>query len=103
MKVIVAGFSKTGTKTMNAALTELGYKVYDFSDNYIYLYNDWKKILEGRGSIEDFKRMYEDVDAVVDTPSYLYWHEIHQAFPDAKVRYLDNYAWSNYEKKRTFC
>ena len=85
MKVIVAGFSKTGTKTMNAALTKLGYKVYDYLDNFMYLHDEWKRILEGNGSIEDFRKMYENVDAVVDTPAHLYWYEIHQNFPDAKV------------------
>ena len=29
MKVIIAGFSKTGTKTVSAALSGLGYVVYD--------------------------------------------------------------------------
>ena len=85
MKVIVAGCSKTGTKSMNAALTELGYKVYDNMEHIMYHCDDWIKIFEGKGRIEDFKRMYKDVDAIVDVPAFLYWYEIHQAFPEAKV------------------
>ena len=34
MKVIVAGMPKTGTKTMKAALEELGYSVYDLIENF---------------------------------------------------------------------
>lgn len=91
MKVIVAGSPKTGTKSMTAALTELGYSVHDYLDQYMDHYNEWVKILEGRGSVDDFKTMYKDVDAVVDAPAYLFWYEIHQAFPDAKVNiFLNN-------------
>lgn len=85
MKVIVAGMSKTGTKTMNAALSKLGYKVYDFIENAYYLGDDWAKIFNQGWTTEDFKRMYDDVDAVVDVPAFYFWEEIHKAFPDAKV------------------
>ncbi|CAK8677577.1 unnamed protein product [Clavelina lepadiformis] len=85
MKVIVAGYGKTGTKTMYAALSELDYKVYDFYDHYWYHGDKWAKILSSSsGSIEDFKEMYQSVDAVTDGPPYLFWEEILQAFPDAK-------------------
>nr|XP_002132185.1 uncharacterized protein LOC100187240 [Ciona intestinalis] len=85
MKVIVAGFSKTGTKSMLAACRELGYNTYDFMENFWYLGNDWNKIMTSGGTTEDFKRMYEDVDACIDAPTFCYWEEIHQAFPDAKI------------------
>ena len=85
MKVIGAGFSKTGTKSLNAALTELGYSVYDFMEHFWMHDKQWKKILTFGGGPEDFKKMYKDVDAVVDAPAFSFWEEIHQAFPDAKV------------------
>ena len=85
MKVIVAGFSKTGTKSLNVALNKLGYEVYDYMEHYWYHGDYWKRIFEGKGSLEDFKEMYENVDAVVDIPVYYFWEEIHWAFPDAKV------------------
>ncbi|CAK8694683.1 unnamed protein product [Clavelina lepadiformis] len=86
MKVIVAGYAKTGTKTMFVALSELGYNVYDFLDHFWYHGDKWTKILSSSGgSIEDFKEMYQSVDAVTDGPPYLFWQEILQAFPDAKV------------------
>ncbi|CAK8689022.1 unnamed protein product [Clavelina lepadiformis] len=85
MKVIVAGFSKTGTKTMSAALRELDYKVYDYMDHFWYHGGYWKKILTSGGKKEDFKIMYEDIDAVTNIPSSLFWEEISEAFPDSKI------------------
>ena len=86
MKIIVAGFSKTGTKSMVSALEGLGYQVYDWMDHFWYHEKEWRKIFSSGGCVEDFKQMYKNVDAVVDVPAYIFWEEIHQAFPDAKVR-----------------
>ena len=85
MKVICAGFPKTGTKTLYAALSDLGFAVFDFEENFLFYRQEWFQVLS-EGSNEDvFKRMYKDVDAVTDLPACYYWKEIHQAFPDAKV------------------
>ena len=70
---------------MVAALQHLGYSVYDYMENYEFLEEDWRQILERGGSAGDFRRMYEDVDAVTDMPSCYFWEEILQAFPNAKV------------------
>ena len=86
MKVIVAGYSKTGTKSMNAALSQLGYKVYDAPEHFSVHLDEYTKILHDGYTTEDFRKMYEDVDAVVDIPAFFFWDEIHKAFPDAKVR-----------------
>jgi len=85
MKVIYAGFPKTGTTTMNAALTELGFTCYDFLENGYYLNEEWEKITLEGGTVEDFRKMYENVDACMDTPCCFFWEEILEAFPDAKI------------------
>ena len=85
MKVICAGFSKTGTKSLSAALTELGYEVYDSLEHFWYHEKEWEKIYNGEGSIDDFKHMYQNVDAAVDASIYFFWEEISRAFPNAKV------------------
>ncbi|XP_077972171.1 uncharacterized protein LOC120339558 [Styela clava] len=85
MKVIVAGFPKTGTKTINTVLTEFGYKVYDYPENAFDYGDDWGRIFKEGWSVSDFQRMYRDVDAVVDVPCSYFWEEIHKAFPDAKI------------------
>ncbi|XP_039257798.1 uncharacterized protein LOC120334362 [Styela clava] len=85
MKVISAGFPKTGTKTMTVALQILGFNVYDYMENTTILGNDWVKIFRDGWTTEDFKRMYENVDAVSDLPPSYFWEEIHKAFPEAKI------------------
>ena len=86
MKVIVAGSSKTGAKSLSSAFKELGYRVYDSMEHLLYHYDNWIEIFEGYGDSSNFERMYENVDVVVDAPAFLYWYEIHRVFPDAKVR-----------------
>ena len=85
MKIIVAGFAKCGTKTLAAALRKLGYKVYDFMENYEFLGEEWSRIFKHGATVEGFREMYKDVDAVTDLPCAFYWEQLHKAFPDAKV------------------
>jgi len=85
MKVIYAGFSKCGTKSMAKALRELGYNVHDFMDHYEQNGDKWEKICKEGGTKEDFQKMLEKVDAVTDIPAYFFWQEILEAFPEAKI------------------
>ena len=86
MKVIVAGYSKTGTKTMNMVLSELGYEnIYDFQEHFYYHRSHWNDIYNGADPVPIFKKIYANVDVVIDCPSYIFWREILEAFPDAKV------------------
>lgn len=89
MKVIYAGFSKCGTKSMAAALRELGMNVYDIMECYEHQHDEWEKIFREGGSTEDFRRMFEGVDAVTDQPSCFFWEQIHKAYPDAKIVYSE--------------
>ncbi|CAK8693214.1 unnamed protein product [Clavelina lepadiformis] len=70
---------------MQVALKELGYDVYDFMENYTYLGKEWMKIFKYDVTTEDFRRIFENVDAVTDGPACYFWDEIHKAFPDAKI------------------
>lgn len=92
MKVICSGFPKTGTKTLGCALGTLGYQVFDFIENFWYLDKQWNDVFDHGGSVEKFKRMFENVDVVCDIPACYFWEEIHEAFPDAKVRFLYAYG-----------
>jgi len=85
MKVILAGLPKCGTKTMVAAFEALGYEVCDVVENYEWFGDDWVKIFERGGTAEDFRRMYENIDVVTDTPMCHFWEEILEAFPDVKI------------------
>ena len=85
MKIIVAGYPKTGTKSMNQALSLLGYDSYDFLEHWWYHGREWIKILNHGATSSDFQQMYKDVDVVLDFPAFFFWKEIHDAFPDSKV------------------
>lgn len=84
MKVICAGLSKTGTKTLAKALRTLGYTVYDYFEHRNLHSNEWFAIY-CEGKDPDFIAMYKDVDAVTDIPAAHWFREIYEAFPDAKV------------------
>ncbi|XP_020629799.1 uncharacterized protein LOC110066886 [Orbicella faveolata] len=84
MKVICAGLSKTGTKSIAKALRVLGFSVFDFLEHVNIHHDEWVAIYR-RGKTPDFLSMYKDVDAVTDLPAAIWYDEIHQTFPDAKV------------------
>lgn len=44
MKIICAGFQKTGTKTVAEALRILGFNVHDVFQQYFYEKELWKKV-----------------------------------------------------------
>merc|ERR1712227_560549 len=79
MKIIVAGYSKTGTKSLNRALTCLGYSVDDLAEHLSVRTDYWWRIFTAADpqacSPEIFKEMYKDVDACMDTPAYLFWEQ----------------------------
>ena len=85
MKIICAGFPKTGTKSMALALSQLGYTVHDFEEHNEYNLDNYLDFFEGRVGEEIFLEMYRDVDVVVDQPACTLWHIILRQFPEAKV------------------
>ena len=85
MKVVCSGLSKTGTKTLAAALRILGYKVYDFEEQYFYLGEEFLRLCDEGWTTDDIRRLYSDADAVTDVPGNLFWEEILKAYPDIKV------------------
>ena len=87
MKVICAGLGKTGTTSLASALRVLGYtgyKVYDFPEHFEEHTDEWLAIYRGEKT-PDFVSMYDGVDGVTDLPAALWYEEILEAFPDAKV------------------
>ena len=86
MKVICAGVGKTGTKSIAKALRHLGFNVFDFEEQILSLdfIDHWFDVFRN-GAEPDVKRVYQNADAVVDSPGNLFWEEILEAFPDCKV------------------
>ena len=84
MKVICAGMPKTGTKSITKALRHLGFTVFDWEEQIFDFLDHWFDVFKN-GAEPDVKQVYQDADAVVDTPGNFFWEEILEAFPDSKV------------------
>jgi hypothetical protein len=78
LKVIGAGLSRTGTHSLHAALEQLGLHSIHYDTQRL---ND---IIDGSEPHPTFRR-YDDVDAVVDLPASLFFKELADAYPEAKV------------------
>jgi hypothetical protein len=102
MRVIGAGFGRTGTMTLKAALEELGagpcYHMVEV------LWGDTSRLplwqAAARGEEVDWKRVFEGFRATVDWPGCTFWEPLMEVFPEAKVLLTvrDPEAW--YESAR---
>lgn len=86
LKVIGAGFGRTGTLSLKHALEQLGlgpcYHLYEIRSRPELL-SPWLGALEGRP--QDWARVFSGYVSQVDWPASFYWKDLHKAFPQAKV------------------
>jgi sulfotransferase family protein len=86
MKLIGAGFGRTGTSSLQAALQDLGlnpcYHMREVMQRPEHLAL-WTEAAEGRPV--DWKRLFQGYEATVDWPAAAFYKELMEAFPDAKV------------------
>ena len=86
MKVIGAGFGRTGTLSVKAALEELGvgpcYHMVEVFDKpgHVAL---WQAAAEGKSI--DWEDLFASYSAVVDWPACTFYQQLMQAYPEAKV------------------
>ena len=86
LEVIGAGFGRTGTASMKAALEQLG---YDKTHHMFEVMEDarqmdlWHDIALGKDP--DWDAIYAGFPAAVDFPTAAYWRELAARYPDAKV------------------
>ena len=59
-KILIAGYNKTGTKSMGDAFKKLGYRVFDVSETYTIMHDHWCDVFRGRITIDDIARKYEE-------------------------------------------
>lgn len=88
LKIIGAGFPRTGTLSLKAALETLGYgKCHHMSDVLFSSrqVDDWVAIADGKKRHPDWDAVFEGYSACVDFPSALYVQELAKTYPDAKV------------------
>ena len=86
IKVIGAGFGRTGTLPLKFALESLGfdkcYHMMEVMQNPEHV-EIWEKVAEGESI--DWPKLFKGYQASVDWPSANFWSEQMQAFPEAKV------------------
>lgn len=88
LKVIGAGFGRTGTLSMKAALERLGFNKCHHMVEVLMADDDmqldfWDAV--GRGERPGWDAIFEGFEASVDFPSSVYWKELAEAYPEAKV------------------
>ena len=58
-KYIIAGFNKTGTKSLGDAFKQLGFRVFDAKETYSIMCEHWCDFFRGKITIEDVAKIYE--------------------------------------------
>ena len=84
MKIICAGYGKTGTKSIAKALRHLGFTVFDWEEQTFDFLDHWVDVFQN-GAKPDVKLVYQNADVCVDIPGYFFFEEILEAFPECKV------------------
>ena len=85
LTVIGAGLGRTGTASIKVALERLGispcYHMLELIENPQHL-DFWMRAADGG---VDWEELFVDYDGAVDQPACLYWKELSEVYPDAKV------------------
>jgi len=86
LKVIGAGYGRTGTNSLKIALEELGlekcYHMIEVMKNPSHM-RQWTKIIESGQA--DWESLFDGYQAAVDWPTSAFYKELIAAYPDAKV------------------
>ncbi|ORY95845.1 P-loop containing nucleoside triphosphate hydrolase protein [Syncephalastrum racemosum] len=88
LKVIGAGFSRTGTDSLRAALNNLGFTTMHMRELLDRDHGTSQMFLDAYQHPEkpvDWDLLYEGYDAAVDLPTYLLLDRLLEVYPDAKV------------------
>jgi hypothetical protein len=91
LKVIGAGFGRTGTWSTYVALNQLGFPCYHMHEvlanpaNRSHL-DFWRKVANSRpGTAHDWDQVFANYTAAVDNPACCVWQDLAKAYPEAKV------------------
>ncbi len=91
LKIIGAGFGRTGTLSVYTALNQLGFPCYHMFEvlenpaNKTHL-DFWRKVAnDAPGAQQDWEQVFAKYSAAVDNPAACVWRELLQAYPKAKV------------------
>lgn len=86
LKVISAGFGRTGTMSLKVALEQIGFgpchhmiEVIHNGEGQVPLWND---ALAGK---PDYAAIYDGYSSAVDWPTAAFWQELADVYPEAKI------------------
>ena len=91
LKVIGAGYGRTGTTSLFTALNQLGLPCYHMTEVLNNKKNPhhmdfWKGVADApEGQQHDWNTVFANYSATVDNPGCCVWRELHAAYPQAKV------------------
>lgn len=86
LKVIGAGFGRTGTLSLKVALEDLGFaKCYHMSEVFSRPQDVPLWQIAAAGKPVDWDKLFEGYQATVDWPGCSFYRELLQHYPDAKV------------------
>jgi len=86
LKIIGAGFGRTGTHSLKLALEQLGFApCYHMVEVFTHPGHSERWEAAARGVPTDWRAFLADYKAGVDWPVCHFWRELAQAFPDAKI------------------
>src|SRR5271169_2891176 len=86
LKVIGAGFGRTGTLSLKLALEQLGFgRCYHMAEafNIPSAPHDWIKAAAGEAV--DWNEVFRGFDATVDFPASIFYRQLAEFYPDAKL------------------
>lgn len=91
LKIIGAGYGRTGTMSTFTALKQLGFPCYHMVEVIMNKANAghldfWRKVANApAGTQQDWQQVFANYTAAVDNPACCVWRELMTAYPDAKV------------------
>jgi len=87
LKIINTGLGRTGTTSLQAALERLGYgpcyHMFGIIGDEVRL-KQWERIV-CEGEQPDWKAVFDGYASIADGPASVYYRQVVEAFPDAKV------------------
>ena len=95
LKVIGAGYPRTGTSSLKLALEQLGFGPCHHMREIIMNPSSaapWVEAAEGR---PDWDAIFDGYQSCTDAPGCLFWRELAEVYPDAKIllSVRDPHAW----------
>ena len=86
LQVIGAGFGRTGTTSLKAALEQLGFSKCHHMEEVMQAPQQvsfWQTLADG-GDV-DWEEVFDGFQSSCDWPSCTYWETLHHHYPDARI------------------